>query len=271
LLVAACGGGGGDDDDSGTATFSVTDAKPLLPDNVTNFLVEFSEIWVHKTGQGWIQLDLVDDPPYTIDLLQFQDCKTTELVPPTELSSGKYTQVRIVVDSATMTFDKGESTEDVTVPSESLKTDKNFTFEVTEGSFVDIVIHFDLSMSLIVSGTEQDPIYKLKPVLHLFKDPAATIKGSIDNSSFGDSATIVVIEQSTGNEYTRVEIPKSTDLEATKTEFSIFWFIPNESYTVKIDLDQNGEIDLNDYTESVDFTFLGEGAVFVLNGGEPII
>jgi hypothetical protein len=180
-------------------------------------------------------------------LLQFYNGNTTELVPPTELNSGKYTQVRIAVSSATIRFDNDGTTEDVTVevPSENLKTDKNFIFDVEKDSAVDIVIHFDLSMSIGVSGTASDPIYKLKPVLHLFEDPlqAATIKGSIDNSSFGTSekATIVVTEVSSGKEYTRVEIPKSTTEDPT--EFIIFWLVPNESYTVEIDLDQDEIID----------------------------
>ena len=162
LFVAACGGGGGGgggSSDSGTVAMSVTDAKPLLPENVTNLFVEFSEVWVHKSGEGWKQLTLVESP-YTIDLLQFQDGYTTELVPPTILDSGKYTQVRIVVDSAVMRFeikdDEGNitGTEDKTVeiPSENLKTDKNFTIDVEDDSAMDIVIHFDLSMSVVVSG-----------------------------------------------------------------------------------------------------------------------
>ena len=146
FFIAACNDGGGGSSDSGTITMSVTDAKPLLPENVTNLLVEFSEVWVHKPGEGWRELTLVETP-YTIDLLQFQDGNTTELVPPTKLNSGKYTQVRIVVDSATIRFNNGDSTEDrtVEVPSENLKTDKNFIFDVTEDSAVDILSHPEIS------------------------------------------------------------------------------------------------------------------------------
>ena len=41
ILFSGCGGGGGGGttSDSGTVTLSVTDAKPLLPDNVENFFV----------------------------------------------------------------------------------------------------------------------------------------------------------------------------------------------------------------------------------------
>jgi hypothetical protein len=209
LFVAACSDGGGGAGDSGTATMSITDAKPLLPENVTNLFVTFSEVWVHKSGGGWRKLELVESP-YTIDLLQFQDGDTTELVPPTKLDFGKYTQVRIVVVSAKMTFEIkdewgaviGIDDRTVEVPSGNLKTDKNFDFDVSDGSAVHIVIHFDLSMSIVASGTESEPIYKLKPVLHLFnKDllQAATIEGRIDNSSFVDpeneKATVVVIAE----------------------------------------------------------------------------
>ena len=267
----AGGGGGGSSSATGTVAMSVTDARPLLPVDVTNLFVEFSEVWVHKPGAGWIQLTLVESP-YTIDLLQFQDGNTTELVPPAKLSSGKYTQVRIVVDRATMRFDNGDgTTEDRTVeiPSENLKTDKNFTIDLEEDSALDIVIHFDLSMSIVVSGPDSNPQYKLKPVLHFFDEPlkAATIAGSIKNTFFGTSgkATVIVIAESTGEEYTRVEIPESTTTETT--EFSIFWIVPEQSYTVQIDLDQDDATDCNESVESVD---LLEGAVFELNEENPI-
>jgi hypothetical protein len=291
LFVAACGGGGGGggSSDSGTVAMSVTDAKPLLPENVTNLFVEFSEVWVHKSGQGWIQLDLVESA-YTIDLLQFQDGSTTELVPPTILDSGKYTQVRIAVSEATMRFDNGVTTEDRTVeiPSENLKTDKNFTIDVTDDSAMDIVIHFDLSMSVVVSGPASNPTYKLKPVLHLFEDPlqAATIEGSIDNSSFVDSGTaIIVVKDSRGEEYTRVEVPQSTAVDSISTEFSIFWMVPNQYYTVEIDLNKNAgttdgdsiHVDCNETVAVTADEFgnevpreLEEGEVFRLNGGDPI-
>jgi len=103
-----------------------------------------------------------------------------------------------------------------------------------------------------------------------YKDPlqAATIQGSIDNLSFGDSnkATIVVIAESDGEEFTRVEVSKSDDLDPT--EFSIYWMVPNKSYTVQIDLDQDDIIDCDEFVEIVD---LPEGAVFELNEENPIV
>jgi hypothetical protein len=275
LFLIGCGGSsgggsGGTTGGTGTLSMSITDAKPMLPTGVTNLFVTFDEVLVHKSGGSWISLPLVETP-YTIDLLQFQDGNTTEFVPPTKLDAGKYTQVRLIVSSATIRFDNGGTTEDrpVDVPSGKLRTDKNFVFDVTEASAVDIVIHFDLSRSLVVTGPAANPSYKLKPVLHLFEDPleAATIKGSIVNSAFGESkkATVTVIAESNQEEYTIVEVSESdTD---DPTEFSIFWLVPHESYTVEIDLDQNDEIDCDEFVEDID---LSDGAVFELNDGNPI-
>jgi len=272
MLLAACsgGGGGGSSGGTGTLSMSITDAKPKLPAGATNLFVTFEEVLVHKSGGAWISLPLVETP-YTIDLLQFQDGNTTEFVPPTKLDAGKYTQVRIIVSSATIRFDNGSFIQDepIEVPSGKLKTDKNFIFDVTEASAVDIVIHFDLSKSLVVTEPAANPSYKLKPVLHLFGDPleAATIEGSIDNASFGTSeqATVTVIAESNQEEYTIVEVSKSATDDPT--EFSIFWIVPDQSYTVKIDLDQNDSIDCDQFVEDVD---LPEGAVFELNEGNPI-
>ncbi|MGD9366291.1 MAG: DUF4382 domain-containing protein [Desulfobacteraceae bacterium] len=267
FFTAGCSGGGGSggSGNTGSLTMSVTDAKPLLPDNVTHLFVEFSEIWVHKSGGGWKKLTLAESP-YTIDLLQFQDGNTTQLVPPIELDSGRYTQVRIVVDSATIRFNNDETTDEaVEIPSEHLKTDQNFTLNLAGGSAIDMVIHFDLSKSVVVTGTGA---YQLKPVFHLFEDPllAATIEGSIDNESFGESerATISVLTDS-DEIYTQVEVEKSDISEPTS--FRIFWIVPDQTYTVQVDFDQDGVVDFEVVVEGVD---LPPGGAFELNEGAAI-
>lgn len=266
-FTAGCGGGGGGggSDNTGSLAMSVTDAKPLLPDNVTHLFVEFSEIWVHKSGDGWKKVTLAESP-YTIDLLQFQDGNTTQIVPPTELNAGKYTQVRIVVDSATIRFNNDEATDEaIEIPSEHLKTDQNFTLSLAGGSAVDMVIHFDLSKSVVVTGTGS---YQLKPVFHLFEDPllAAIIEGSIDIRSFGESekATISILTES-DEIYTQVEVEKSGISETTS--FRIFWIVPHQKYTVQVDFDQDGAVDFDVVVEGVD---LPPGGAFELNEGAAI-
>jgi hypothetical protein len=271
FFFVACGDGGSDSiNDSGTVSMSVTDAKPLLPESVSNFYVEFSKIWVHKSGGKWAELPLVESP-HTIDLLQFQNGSTTELVPPTILSSGKYTQVRFEVSNAILKFENGDEYI-VQIPSGNLKTDKNFTIDVESGTAIDLVIHFDLSRSLVVSGDESDPVYKLKPVLHLFDNPisAASISGTINNESFGGSgkATITVFSETDQEQkiFTQVEVTESEDSDTTA--FDIFWIVPSQIYTVQIDFGQDDVINCEEFIEDI---HLAEGEMFLLNGGDDIL
>lgn len=276
----ACGGGGGGSASFGEVAIDVTDAKPVLPDGATNLWITFTEVLAHKSGGGWMSLPLPESP-YTIDLLQFYDGNTTELVPPVSLSSGKYTQIRIVISEATIRFDNDPTSDTpVEIPSENLKTDKNFDFDVEGGGAVDIIVDFDLSQSIVVTYESGTPSYKLKPVLHIVDaSEAATINGKIDQGSFVDSYNAIVTvflynpdpNVLAYEEYTKLEVSKSDGEDPT--EFSIFWLVPNEGlvpaqdYKVEIDFNSDGTADY----ESPDPIYLEEGEDFYLNEGNPIL
>jgi len=254
-ITFGCGGGGGGSD-SGTATtgtlsMSMTDAKPLLPEisgkTITNVFVEIDEVLVHSSDRGWEPLEMVQTP-YVIDLLQFTDGATTEFVPPAELPSGKYTQVRLSVASAKLRFNEDQNDEvEITIPSGNLKTDKNFDFDVSQGAAVDITIDFDLSKSLVLEG----PVYKLKPVLHIVETVgAATIEGFIANSEFpaeGLGYVVITVFDRTEQqqEYTTIQVFKDEKATDEKTAYSIFWLVPNQAYTVKINYNPGSDDDGN--------------------------
>lgn len=248
LMISSCGGGGGSDQ-TGEVTMSITDAKPLLPDGAdraTNLMVAFTEILVHKSGGGWISLPLTGDlPSTTIDLLQFIDGNTTEIVPPELLEYGRYTQIRIIVSKAEISFDNGENLHPVVIPPEHLKTDKNFVFDVNRPTETDIVIDFDLSQSLVVTDPFGKPSYILKPVLHIADtSKAATINGKIAQGSFdvdqNAEVTVFVLNPKAKKyeEYTKIEVSKS---DADSTEFRIYWLSPSQDYIVEIDFDPDLE------------------------------
>jgi hypothetical protein len=271
-VTVGCGGGGGSSSPSaGTVSFSMTDAKPVLPENVTNCFVTIDAVLVHKPGGGWQSLPMVQTP-YTIDLLQFTDGISTEFVPPVALESGKYTQVRLSVASAKLRFSDpiAGTTEDVTliIPSGNLKTDKNFDLDVEENAAVDITVDFDLSQSIVVTGPAGSPSYMLKPVLHIVRtDQAATIEGTVANASFDDDyAVITLIALSNGEEYTRVRIDKDTSAGATETAYSIFWLVPNQDYRVEIDYDpETGDPAASDASKDVSAADLGPGETAIVN------
>ena len=61
LATLSCSDGGGSSGGtagSGIVTMSITDAKPMLPDNITSFKIKFDEVLAHKSGGGWVSLPL---------------------------------------------------------------------------------------------------------------------------------------------------------------------------------------------------------------------
>ncbi len=274
VLLVGCGGGSnGDGNDLaasssgalGTFSLNVTDAKPLLPDNTEKVLITFEEVDVHKTGEGWTSLPLAQEP-YKIDLLQFQEGKTTELVPPVSLESGKYTQIRIVVSSAELRTNAAAYS--VTVPSASIKTDTQFDFEMKGGGAVHVTVDFDLSQSIVVTG-QQPPSYTLKPVFHINETlEAATIYGEIAEDTFvtnnsGQAIVTVVWDENADGDvnfddeiYTQVVVTKDDP-----AEFRIFWLVPEEAHIVQVDLDGNQGLE---FKETVSSNDLPAGALYDL-------
>jgi hypothetical protein len=250
-VTFGCGGGGGGSDSgssgTGTISMSMTDAKPFLPEGVTNCFVTIDEVLVHKSGGAWETLEMVQTP-YTIDLLQFTDGATTEFVPPVAIESGSYTQVRLSVISARLRFLGDPNNEvEITIPSENLKTDKNFDFEVADSAAVDITVDFDLSKSIVVTGTPGSPSYQLKPVLHIVETlEAATVEGFIANSAFPAGGYVIIsVLDINGQEYTKLQVDMDTTPGATETSYAIFWLVPYQAYTVQINynpgLDDDGD------------------------------
>jgi len=267
VLISGCGGSGGSDSSgtSGTVSMNVTDARPALPPGTESVLITFDEVSVHKSGGGWSSLTLT--PDHTIDLLQFYDGTTTQLVPPVSLESGKYTQVRIGVSGAVIRI--GGQDYNLEIPSEYLKTDKNFEFTVSGGGAVDLTVDFDLSQSIIVTGTHQ---YRLRPVLHLNQtQEAATIQGKISSLSFGSETEaevlVTVDEDNSGSvndseeEYTLGTVTKGAD----PTEFTIFWLVPDQSYVVQVRVGG-----LTVYEEAIPAASLPASAIYSLHTNTAI-
>lgn len=278
LFVAAsfclvnCGGsGGGSGGGTGTISMSITDAKPVLPiADIEQVLVTIDEIQVHKSGGGWTQLELANgQEEYQIDLLQYYNGNTTALVLPIDLSSGRYTQIRLGVKEAKMVSTLGAEYP-LTIPSEYLKTDKNFEFDLPTGGSVTITIDFDLSQSIVATG---GGTYQLKPVLHIVKAPTS-IEGIISAASFGANteAEFVVTWDKNDNdlvdsspddeEYTRLIV---TSAVPDPTPFKIYCVVPNTKYIVQIFI--NGA---SAYQEIIEAEDLPEGTEYTLNYGDPI-
>ena len=268
MLFPGCGGDGGSGSGTGTISMDITDAKPLIAGDPTELWLVFEEVLVHKSGGGWVSLDL-PETPFEINLLAFSHEEKTELVTPTLVTMGHITQIRFVISRAYMVFDGNRDPVDIDldVPSGILRTDKQFDWWLENGGAVDLTVHFDLSQSIVQTGEGE---YKLKPVIHLFNNSpqeAATICGTIAPGSFDtDSVDVSVIWHGPkGDEtYTQVIVDKKDD--TVGTEFCIFWLVPKQDYTVQID---NGVDPI--YQERVYAVDLEPGASYDLHDGTEIV
>lgn len=232
FFLISCGGTGNQDD--GAMTFSITDSKPKLPEEVISCFITVDEMLVHKEGGEWINLPLTETP-YTIDLLQYTDGETAEIVPRVILEPGKYTQLRMTISKAFLRTLNNGITEDIPleVPSGKLRTDGVFEVNLNDSGRIDMIIDFDLSQSIVAQG---NGTYKLKPVLHLVQvNDAVIFEGFIDNALFvGEESPVVTVYDSEGIIYTQVLVDKEA-APATDSQFNIFWIIPNKDYRVEID------------------------------------
>ncbi len=249
----------------------ITDAMPVLPSGTEEVLITFKEVQVHKEGGDWIPLPLARTP-YTVDLLQFHSGKTTELIQPVRLEPGMYDQIRLLIDHGFVLI-HGEA-HSIEVPSGQLMIERDFLFDLRDGSVVDLTIDFDLSQSLRVAGPPLVPSYKLHPVLHInHSEEAAAIHGEIATATFDDHGsseaivTVIMDKDFSGDvtaadeEYTRIKVGRDSP------QFTIFWLVPEKGYTVTVELDGKPPAEFEQFVLSAD---LPKGEVFVLNHSNPV-
>jgi hypothetical protein len=166
IAASACGGSGTGPSGSGTLRMTIKDgpfreAKALL--------VTFSEVAVHKsdTPEGtWTRLPITR----TCDLKHLETA--VDALGTGTLTSGHYTQIRLVVSSAVVYFENETTGDacavtppagakaDVTIPSGEVKL--NRSFDVPEGGATTVLIDFDGDKSVHLMPSGQ---YMMSPVI----------------------------------------------------------------------------------------------------------
>jgi len=166
----------------GSVRVYVTDAPPR--DEVTGIMVTVAEVQVHKAvaeqeqeqagsdnqtqeqeqqqtqqGEGeWITIDISDNAT-TFDLLQIKGIE--QFLGVSEVAAGKYTQVRLVVDTIQVALGGGEL-QDATVPSKELKITR--PFDVVAGEATALTLDFEADKMVTVTGSGKIIV---KPVIKL--------------------------------------------------------------------------------------------------------
>lgn len=148
--------------DTGKVTIMVKD----LPGDWTHVNVTFSQVRIHQADvgnesgyssagnvSGWHTLSIAKQ---TIDLAQLVNI--SDLLASGNVGPGKYTQIRIVVESVTGTMANG-TVVTFKVPSGELKT--NHPFNVTAGQTTTLTVDIDLDHSIVHNANG----WTFKPVL----------------------------------------------------------------------------------------------------------
>jgi hypothetical protein len=161
MIISACST---NDTGMGTLKVSLTDA-PALYDEVN---IEITQVLVKNSEGEEPEGDNEEDGWYaimndsiTVNLLDYQNGAVLDLGE-TELEVGRYNQIRLILgDNNTVVID-GE-TYALTTPSAQQSGYKlNVNADIEEGQTYDLVIDFDASQSIVVTGNGK---YNLKPVL----------------------------------------------------------------------------------------------------------
>ena len=226
LLLAACG----DEAGKGTLNIKLTDAPAAFEAvNVT-----FSEIRVHKSGSsdddgtaGWIT---VSDQAETVNLLQWANGNTFPLVS-TELEAGKYTQIRLLLTSSSVTT--GGQTYPMDIHSSMQSGLKlNHPFTIAEGIGYDLIIDFDADRSVKKTGNGQ---FRMNPVIRLIAEAnSGAISGTVNDVSALPTAYAIV----------GLDTITSTPVDIATAAFKL-GFLPPDTYSVSV-------TDTQDRTGSVD-------------------
>jgi len=163
---------------AGTSTLiiAVKDA-PKTPDSgtITHLNLNIGEVSVHRasanqtiaetdedmeatesddTGTaGWI---VVVSQPRTVDLMRLTD--VSEVIGQKDMEAGTYTQIRLKIDSGTITVDG--TGHNLAVPGGVLKLNRGFVLQPDETR--KLTLDFNVEKSVIRTGSDQ---YKLKPVI----------------------------------------------------------------------------------------------------------
>ena len=256
---------------SSTLFVRITDAKPALPYGTEAVYITFEDFFVHREGGDWVSQPLTQIP-YAVDLLEFHSGRTTTLVRPISLEPGTYDRIRVSISSAAVLRDGIFYS--VAIPSGTLVIEIDFFFDLEDGRTMDLTIDFDLSQSLKLFQTPVASSYQLKPVLHINQtEAAATIHGEISAETFAEYnsreaiVSLFVDKDLSGDwsagdeEYTRVVVERDSPV------FTIFWLVPEQGYTIQIEMDGTGSPEFEQFVFPAD---LQKGDSFELNHSSPI-
>jgi len=204
------------DDNTARLTIYLTDAAA----DYDSVIIHFSQISAHIDSE-WVT---IQGEPQTVNLLEWSNGKTLELGS-ADVPAGKYTQVRVIIDSAKIGVNSEVFPLDVPSGAKTgLKFGPQFTIE--SGSTYELVMDFDACRSIVVLGPKKNPKgYKLKPRIRMI---ARAVTGSI--------SAVVTNPKDAPLAYAIVgdDTVTSSIVDTTSGEF-VLGFLPEGIYKVAVE------------------------------------
>lgn len=198
---------------NGTFKMHLTDA----PGDYEAVNVTFAEISANIDGE-WIT---VQSNAQTVNLLEWNNGKSMVLGE-ADIPAGQYSQVRLIIDNATVVKDGQTHTLDVPSGAQSgLKLNTNF--EVVSGSTYELLLDFDANRSVVETGASNKFI--LKPTI---RTAPLAITGSISGTVSSTANVPVALALSGSDTVT------TTVVDTTSGEFQLA-FLPPGNYTVVVE------------------------------------
>jgi hypothetical protein len=141
-------------------------------------VVSVSAVYLVPAGQENAQIQLLNETPLVLDLMHLDGDLPATLAEAT-VPAGRYSQLRIVIDDATVTlaeglfFEGGETVRELMVPSGAqtgIKVNILGPIEAAAGSWSSLLVDFDVSANFVVQGDAGTPAgikdVLFKPVLN---------------------------------------------------------------------------------------------------------
>ena len=221
----------------------VTDPPPPEMDEIW---VDIKNLEVHKTGGNWTSV-AVDAEPFDLKAIEgIQQFLASQIV-----ETGKYTQIRLEVNSVTIVV--GGDNYTATVPSDKIKLVGNFN--VTDNNTTEITLDFNGEKSVLVTGKGDyifKPVIKLlvadkgKPITPVEPDELeaswdasdnATAELSDEQAHSGNKSVRLWTEgiEGAGHE-ARIMIPMPEDTELGDIESISWWVYAASGYPPHIDI-----------------------------------